>query len=74
MWGSEVHQPGGRTALCIDRAAIERARKESVDISRWAGTTLVVGLDGGAVTAIRSDDLRRLRRFGEQRPGRGARR
>ncbi len=73
-WGSEIHQRGGRTALFIDRAAIKRAWKESVDIACWAGTALVVGLDGGAITAIQSDDLRRLRRFGWRRPGRRARR
>ena len=63
-YGTEIHQPNGRFALCLDRAAVERARAEGAAISAWVGTTLVVALDGGVVTTLCSRDLRRLRRFG----------
>lgn len=66
-WGSEIVQPRGRTALVIDTAAVKRAQREGADIQRWVGTTVVVGLDGGEITMLRSRNVRRLRRFGRGR-------
>ena len=70
-WGTEIPQGRGRVALTVDRRALKRAKNEKVDIGPHAGATVVVADDGAFVTVIRSDDVKRLARFGEDCSRRG---
>jgi hypothetical protein len=63
-WGTEYPQGYGRSAYYVDAAAVERARREGIDATRWLRTAVVLGPDGVLITAIRTDDVRRLRTFG----------
>lgn len=62
-WGTEYPQGYGRSAYYMDTAAVQRARREGVDASRWLRTAVVLGPDGVVITAIRTEDVRRLRTF-----------
>ena len=64
LWGTEFPQGNGRSAFYVDSAALFRARREGVDASRWLKTAVILGPDGVVITAIRTEDVRRLRTFG----------
>lgn len=65
-WGHSILQRNGRVAYHLGHNEASAAREAGVEVPcRAIGTTVVMAPDGVAVTLIRSDDRRRLRRNGK---------
>lgn len=62
-WGRAIRQVDGRVAYFVGRTEIARAAKDGVDLAAADGVAAVVASDGGIVTVIRTDDVRRLRLY-----------
>lgn len=65
-YGACIKQPEGRRAYHLGRREIALARKAGVELEGLRGLTVVVARDGALITLIRSEDRRRLKRFGGQ--------
>lgn len=63
-WGTEIPQGRGRVALVVDKRAIKRAEVAQVDLGPHDGVAVVLADNGEIITVIRSDDIKRLARFG----------
>lgn len=66
-WGADVRQHDGRVAYHLGLREASSARAEGFDVPDGAvGVAVVIARDGTVVTAVRSDDRRRLRSHGWQ--------
>jgi len=61
-WGQTIRQDEGRTAYFLGEREARRARKQGDDLRPFIGTAVVVGRDGGLITALRIERPNRLKR------------
>ncbi len=73
-YGACIKQPEGRRAYHLGRREVALARKAGVELEGLCGLIVVVARDGALVTLIRSDDRRRLKRYGQRWRRRSSRR
>ena len=65
QWGREIRQPDGRCAYFVGRRDLKRAARNGVDLHD-ALSVAVITKETGVITVIRTQNVARLRRYGQQ--------
>jgi hypothetical protein len=60
-WGQTTRQQHGRTAYFLGERDARRAKKQGENLSQFVGTAVIVGRDGGLISALRIARPNRLK-------------